>query len=128
MKSIITKIRNTHGIESLNSYCSELGDDIQQLMLLSENEFDKGFVSACAITLVNHNEPVIVADTFKANFMTVEEMQKKGIEQQDINILKPIIESILNGIKQQSQDLDNEENLNTETNVHGKLDTWAKTF
>jgi len=88
MKDLIAKIRNTHGIENLNSYQSGLGDDIQKLMSLAETEFDKGFVAACVITLKNHDQPTMVEDTFKANFMTIDEMKKKGIEKQDIETIR----------------------------------------
>lgn len=51
----------------------------------------QGFMAACAITLRNHGETTMVTDTFRCNYMTVTQMRKAGVDEYDIEILRPVI-------------------------------------
>jgi hypothetical protein len=54
----------------------------------------QGFAAACAITLQNHGCDTIVEDTFKCNFMSVAKMKRVGVDNMDIEVLKPIVKEI----------------------------------
>ncbi len=54
----------------------------------------QGFAAACAITLSNHGCDTIVEDTLKCNFMDEAAMRKRGVDEYDIEILKPIMGEI----------------------------------
>lgn len=56
--------------------------------------FSAGFAAACAITQKNHGCDTIVEDTFMCNFMDEAAMRRRGIDEYDIEILKPIIKEI----------------------------------
>ena len=56
--------------------------------------FSAGFAAACAITLRNHGEDSIVEDTFRCNFMDEAKMRRHGVDEFDIEILKPVIKEI----------------------------------
>ena len=62
------------------------------------SEFDKawcqGFAAACAITLFNHGCDTIVEDTFRCSFMDEASMRRRGVDEFDIETLKPIIKEI----------------------------------
>ncbi len=63
---------------------------------LSEKDkaWSQGFAAACAITLSNHGCDTIVEDTFRCNFMDEPTMRRRGVDEYDIEILKPIIKEI----------------------------------
>lgn len=67
---------------------------IPQTSSNSQNDFIKGFVAACAITLKNHGCDTIVKDTYMCNFYTVNQLQEMGVDDYDIELLKPIIKEI----------------------------------
>lgn len=54
----------------------------------------QGFAAACAITLTNHGCDTIVEDTLRCNFMDEAAMRRRGVDEYDIEILKPIIKEI----------------------------------
>jgi hypothetical protein len=54
----------------------------------------RGFAAACAITLKNHGCYTEIEDTFKCSFMSVAEMKKIGVDNFDIELLKPIVKEI----------------------------------
>lgn len=56
--------------------------------------FSAGFAAACAIILSQHGEDSIVEDCFKCNFMDEATMRRHGVDEFDIQILKPIIKEI----------------------------------
>ncbi len=56
--------------------------------------FSAGFAAACAITQMNHGCDTIVEDTLRCNFMDEAEMRRRGVDDYDIEILKPIIKEI----------------------------------
>ena len=62
--------------------------------IVGSREWEKGFVAACAITLRNHGCDTIVEDTLCCNFLSINEMEKIGIDEFDIEILKPIVKEI----------------------------------
>lgn len=59
-----------------------------------DKAWSQGFAAACAITLSNHGCDTIVEDTFRCNFMDEPTMRRRGIDEYDIEILKPIIKEI----------------------------------
>ncbi len=61
---------------------------------LWQKTFSIGYACACAIMLRDHDEPTMVEDCFRANFMDVETMRKIGVDEYDIEALKPIVKEI----------------------------------
>lgn len=59
-----------------------------------DKAWSQGFAAACAITLQNHGCDSIVEDTLVCNFMDEAAMKRRGVDEHDIEILKPIIKEI----------------------------------
>ena len=59
-----------------------------------EKAWSQGFAAACAITLANHGCDSIVEDTLVCSFMDEAAMRRRGVDEHDIEILKPIIKEI----------------------------------
>ncbi len=59
-----------------------------------EKAWSQGFAAACAITIQNHGCTTEIEDTFSCNFMDEEEMRSRGVDEYDIEILKPVINEI----------------------------------
>ncbi|TGN08586.1 hypothetical protein [Leptospira bandrabouensis] len=55
------------------------------------HEFEKGYLCATAEIIRTHGEDTIALDVFKGCPMTINEMRKAGIEEFDIEALKPIV-------------------------------------
>lgn len=58
---------------------------------MSIDEWTQGFAAACAITIRNHDEVTIVAETYLCNFKTECQLRKAGVEEYDIEVLRPVI-------------------------------------
>jgi hypothetical protein len=54
----------------------------------------QGFAAACAISLRNHRKTTEIRETYACNFMTEKELREHGVDEFDIDILKPIVEEI----------------------------------
>jgi len=60
-----------------------------------ECKFTQGFVAACAATLRNHGCDTIVAETLVCyGPVSVVQYRKLGVEEYDIDILRPVIKEI----------------------------------
>ncbi|MFO0359261.1 MAG: hypothetical protein ACK50N_02075 [Flavobacteriales bacterium] len=59
-----------------------------------QKNFSIGYACACANIIRTHGEETIARDCFKANFMTIETMREIGVDEDDINVLKPIVKEI----------------------------------
>ncbi len=59
------------------------------------NDFLIGYACACADIMRSHGEDTIAADVFRGCFMTVSQMRKVGVDESDIDALKPIVKEIL---------------------------------
>lgn len=67
----------------------------------AENEklkdgFHKGYLCACATYVRSHGQSTPIEDVFKCNFLTEQQMIEKGIDDSDIEALKPLIHQSLN--------------------------------
>lgn len=58
------------------------------------NNFHRGYACACANMMRDYGESTMVEECLRANFLTVEEMRKAGVEEVDIEILRPVINEI----------------------------------
>jgi hypothetical protein len=61
---------------------------------IKNDEFTQGFACACATMLHAHGESTMVRDCYICNFRTVEQLRRAGVDDYDIQILKPIIKEI----------------------------------
>jgi hypothetical protein len=61
---------------------------------MNKDDFSRGFICACAVTMRNHECDSIIEDTLKCNYMSVAQMKKIGVDEYDIEILMPIINEI----------------------------------
>jgi hypothetical protein len=61
-----------------------------------QDAFSVGYACACANMMRDHDQPTMVKDCLRANFLSVEKMYAIGVELSDIEILKPIVEEIEN--------------------------------
>ena len=59
-----------------------------------DKAWSQGFAAACAITLLNHECDTIVEDTFRCNFMDLAAMRRRGVDEFDVEALKPIVKEI----------------------------------
>ena len=66
---------------------------------LSVNDigFRRGFACACAIMVyhqggLTHTE---VEDVYRCNFMTIAQLRAAGVDEEDINKLKPVIKELV---------------------------------
>lgn len=59
-----------------------------------KHQFSQGYFCACANMMRDHGEATMVEDCLKANFMTEKEMRAIGVDESDIEILRPIINEI----------------------------------
>lgn len=59
-----------------------------------EKQWLSGFYCACAITVKNHGCTTEIEDTLRCSFNSVAQMRKLGIDEFDIEILKPVIKEI----------------------------------
>jgi len=58
------------------------------------HSFSHGYACACANMIRDHHEDSMVEDCFSANFMTIDEMRRIGVDESDIEVLKPIVSEI----------------------------------
>jgi hypothetical protein len=80
-----------------------------------EDKFTQGFVAACAITLRNHNCPTEVTETLICigpTSSSIALLRKLGVEDYDIDILRPIILD-LQAKKRRENAMERREKLNT---------------
>jgi hypothetical protein len=56
--------------------------------------FNRGFAAACAIALINHRDETVVRHMFECNYMSIPTMRRSGVDEFDINTLRPIIKEI----------------------------------
>lgn len=56
--------------------------------------FDCGYMCALATVMQQYGEETIVREALKENFLTVEQMKNSGVEQNDIDVLAPIVKEI----------------------------------
>ena len=56
--------------------------------------FNQGFACACATMMREHDEPTMVEDCYKSNFMNLKQLKQNKVDPFDIEILKPIIKEI----------------------------------
>lgn len=56
------------------------------------NMFSAGYACACANIIRTHGESTIATDVFSANFMSLADMKAAGVDESDIEVLKPIVE------------------------------------
>lgn len=61
---------------------------------MNTNDFSKGFACAVVQIIETHGEQTIAEDVFRCNFMSIETMKKIGVDEHDIEILKPIVKEI----------------------------------
>lgn len=61
---------------------------------MNQNDFSKGFACAVVQIIETHGEQTIAEDVFKCNFMFIETMRMIGIDEHDIELLKPIVKEI----------------------------------
>ena len=59
-----------------------------------EKTFSIGYACACANMMRDHDQPTMVEDCFGANFMDIETMKAIGVDEFDIEVLKPIVKEI----------------------------------
>lgn len=59
-----------------------------------EEIFSIGYACACANMIGDHKESIMVEDCFGANFMDVKTMRSIGVDESDIEVLKPIVVEI----------------------------------
>lgn len=57
-------------------------------------DFDRGYAVALATLLLQYDQPGMAEDVYRENFMTVKQLREAGVEEGDINVLKPIIAEI----------------------------------
>ena len=55
------------------------------------DDFTRGYMCAVAALLTMHGESGYVDDLFNANGMTIPQMRKKGVDEYDIKVLRPVI-------------------------------------
>ena len=56
--------------------------------------FDQGYMCALATMQREHDQPTMVEDALKGNFLTVKEMRSRGIDEFDIDVLEPIVKEV----------------------------------
>jgi hypothetical protein len=56
--------------------------------------FSQGYAAAVANLIRDHGESTQAEDCFKANFMTVADMESLCVEPNDIEVLRPIVAEI----------------------------------
>lgn len=59
-----------------------------------QKAFNSGYACACANMMRDHDQPTMVEDCFRANFMDIKTMRSIGIDESDIKVLKPIVKEI----------------------------------
>ena len=59
-----------------------------------EKTFSIGYACACANMMRDHDQPTMVEDCFVANFMDIKTMKLIGVDESDIEVLKPIVKEI----------------------------------
>jgi hypothetical protein len=60
----------------------------------SQKDFSKGYACAVAQIIIQHGQDGIAEDIFKCNFMSIKTMKAIGVEESDIEVLKPIVKEI----------------------------------
>lgn len=95
VKEHIEKLKKTQAEQSVSiEKKSESKISSKNRITEREKYWSQGFIAACAITLKNHGCDTIVEDTLKCNFMDESMMRRRGVDEYDIKILKPIIKEI----------------------------------
>lgn len=56
--------------------------------------FSEGYACACATLIRQHGYAKEVEDLFGSNFMSIEEMRKAGVPEDDIKVLSPVVKAI----------------------------------
>ena len=56
--------------------------------------WSQGYACACAVLIRGHGEGTEATDTYSANFMTVAQLRAAGVDDDDIEILRPTIKEI----------------------------------
>lgn len=59
-----------------------------------EKHFSQGYACAVANLIRMYDQPTIAQEVFSANFCSIKEMRKMGIDESDIEVLKPIVKEI----------------------------------
>lgn len=59
-----------------------------------QNVFSIGYACACAEIIRTHGEYTLAKDVFRGNFMSVETMKKIGVDENDIEVLLPIVKEL----------------------------------
>lgn len=61
---------------------------------LPKDDFSVGYCCAVANMLRDHGDDVIARDCLGANYLTIKQMREIGVDESDIEILKPIVKEI----------------------------------
>ncbi len=59
-----------------------------------QKDFSKGYTCACANMIKDHGISTPVEDCYGANFLTVKQLKSIGVDEHDIEVLKPVIKEI----------------------------------
>ena len=68
---------------------------VSRRLSAEDKAFVRGFAAACSITLQNHDQPSMVRETYECNFMTEQQLRACGVDEIDIETLRPIIKEIV---------------------------------
>lgn len=59
-----------------------------------DKDFSKGYACACAVLMRLHRESTLVEHMLKENFMSIRQMRSAGVDEYDIDLLKPVVKEI----------------------------------
>ena len=57
-------------------------------------EFNRGYICAVSNVLRLYDEPTLAEEVYKQNFFNIRGLREMGVDEQDIQLLKPIIKEI----------------------------------
>lgn len=60
----------------------------------AQKSFSVGYFCACANMMFDHDQPTMVEDCLRANFMSIAKMRSIGVQERDIELLAPVIKEI----------------------------------
>ena len=66
---------------------------------MKECKFSQGFCCALATILRDSRQPTYVREALETNFMSISVMRFRGVDEYDIQILKPIVKEIQRKLK-----------------------------
>lgn len=80
--------------EAALEYCNKIDAILKEVKLPNEDDFSVGYFCAIANMMRDHDNDVIAKDCLGANFMNIKKMKRIGVDESDIEILKPIVKDI----------------------------------